>query len=302
MLGIHYWAFLLPIVTTGLWLCDVIGLLALWSRDGFAQYQVDDASFVFISDVGAQHKTWFIIFSVLTAIFFIATMSSERYLRSMRRIPGSIRRRQTVYDICCLVFAAMGGLFLSLLSGFDAVSFSNLHWSCTLLFIVCTGISVLFQILELFSLSHHYNPSIKHLKWNAVLKSFLLIFAVCILITFIGLYAECHGDAPTYNTNTKCDHIVSGAATMEWICAFLLTFFFSSITIDVWPRNYYGKQEAMAAKQAEKHGQDPEVAAAEAHNQFNNVDPYQMPQDGYGTVNSAMPPSLHQAPLCEANQ
>lgn len=119
MLWIHYWAFLLPVITTALWLVDVIGLLVLWSRDGFPQYVPDDASFVFISDVGAQHTTWFIIFSVLTGVFFIATMATERYLRSTRRIPGSIKKRQTVYDIICVCFAVLGALFLGLLSGFN---------------------------------------------------------------------------------------------------------------------------------------------------------------------------------------
>lgn len=301
MLWLHYWAFVLPVLTTALWLVDVIGLLVLWSRDGFIQYQEDNASFVFISDVGAHHKTWFIIFSVLTAIFFIATMVTERYLRSTRRIPGSIKKRQTIYDVFCVIFACLGGLFLGLLSGFNDVDYSNVHWACTLFFILCTGISILFQILELFSLSHHHNPSIKHLKWNAIFKAALLSFAFCVLITFVGLYSGCRGDAPTFNTNTKCDHIISGAATMEWLCAFLLTFFFASMIVDVWPRNYYGKQEAMAVREAEKHGEDPELAAAQAHNRFNNVDPYNMPQDQYGTVNSTVPPSLHQPPLREAN-
>ncbi|CAO1623404.1 unnamed protein product [Parajaminaea phylloscopi] len=301
MIWVHYWAFLLPILTTGLWLCDVIGLLVLWSRDGFPQYQENDASFVFISDVGANHKTWFIIFSVLTGIFFIASMVTERYLRSTRRIPGSKKKRQTVYDALCVVFACLGALFLGLLSGLDDVNYSTVHWSCTLLFILCTGISVLFQILELFSLSHHHDSSIRHLKYNAIFKSALLVFAVCVLITFIGLYAKCRGDAPTYNTNTQCDHIVSGAATMEWMCAFILTFFFASITVDLWPRSYYGKQEAMAVKEAEKRGEDPEVAAAQAHRQYNGSDSDSLPQDAYGTVNSTVAPSLHQAPLREAS-
>ncbi|PWN24747.1 hypothetical protein BDZ90DRAFT_214552, partial [Jaminaea rosea] len=235
MLWIHYWAFLLPVITTAVWLVDIIGLLVLWSRDGFPQYVESDASFVFISDVGAVHNTWFIIFSVLTGVFFIATMATERYLRSTRRIPGSIKKRQTIYDIFCVFFAVLGALFLGLLSGFNDQDYPQIHWSCALLFIVCTGLAVLFQILELFSLAHHQPNSIRHLKWAAVFKATLLIAAFVVLVVFVGLYAECRGDAPTFATNTHCDHVVSGAAACEWICGFLLTFFWASMTVDLWP-------------------------------------------------------------------
>ncbi|CAO1622480.1 unnamed protein product [Sympodiomycopsis kandeliae] len=307
MLGIHYWAFLLPLITAALWLTDVVGLLGLWSRDGFPQYQPSNASFVFISNVGAAHLTWFIIFSVLTGVFYIATVFAERYLRSARRIPGSVKRRQTIYDIVSVVLACLGALFLGLLSGFNAVDYSTVHWSCTLLFILCVGLSVLFQILELFSLSHWHNPEVRHLKWNAIFKAALLIFAFCVLITFVGLYATCSGDA--YGPpSSRCDHIVSGAAAMEWICAFLLFFFFLSYTVDLWPRNYYGKQQAMAEKRASKNGGiDPETGHAPQHENAGgdstdyNVDPYvQNPnQDRYGTVSTA--PSISQPPLREAH-
>lgn len=100
---------------------------------------------------------------------------------------------------------------------------------------------------------------------------------------------------------------------MEWMCAFLLSFFWASMIIDLLPRNYEGKQEAMAVKEAEKHGEDPEAArqrvrgsydASAAGDHYNgsnqgaygNVDPY-------GTVNtqpSTMAPSLAQQPLGEA--
>lgn len=191
------------------------------------------------------------------------------------------------------------------------------------MFIVCTGLAVLFQILELFSLAHHQPNSIRHLKWAAVFKATLLIAAFVVLVVFVGLYAECRGDAPTFATNTHCDHVVSGAAACEWICGFLLTFFWASMTVDLWPRNYEGKQEEMAVKEAKKHGEDPEAArqrvrgsydADAAGHGYGNVDPYgtvgsQQPMhqaapqhDPYGTVNtqpSTMAPSLAQQPLSE---
>lgn len=295
MFGIHYWAFLLPLVTAGVWLADIVGLLVLWARDGFPQYEASNSSIVFISDVGANHNTWFIIFSVLTGAFYVATAFAERYLRSSRRIPGSVKKRQTIYDVLSVIFACLGALFLGLLSGFNDQDYSTVHWSCTLLFIVCVGLSVFFQILELFSLSHWHNREVRHLKINAIFKAFLLIFAVVVLICFVGLYATCQGDAPGFDTNTRCNKITAAAGVFEWACAFILFFFFLSYTVDLWPRNYYGKQQAMAEKRASKHGGvDPEMASVGAgHEQYQqngdySVEPYvNAPQDSYGTVNGA---------------
>ena len=94
---------------------------------------------------------------------------------------------------------------------------------------------------------------------------------------------------------------------MEWMCAFLLFFFFLSYIVDLWPRNYYGKQQAMAEKRASKNGGvDPETGTVPPHQtegtDSNNysVDPYinAPQQDQYGTVSTA--PSISQPPLREA--
>ena len=87
---------------------DIVGLLGLWAMDGFPRYENTEANIVFISDVGAAHKTFFIIFSSLSAAFYILTVLVERHLRHQRRIPGSLRRRQTYLDIASLIFAEIG--------------------------------------------------------------------------------------------------------------------------------------------------------------------------------------------------
>lgn len=132
MIWIHYWSFILPLITAACWLTDVVGLLALWVRDGKPQYQESSASFPFISDVGAAHLTWFRIFSVLTAFFYICSAFAERYLRSSRRIPGSVKRRQTIYDIISVVLACLGAIFLIILANFNDRDYSTVHWSATL--------------------------------------------------------------------------------------------------------------------------------------------------------------------------
>ena len=52
MLGIHGYYWLAPVITASVWLTNIVGLLGLWSHDGFPEYKAEEASVVFISDVG----------------------------------------------------------------------------------------------------------------------------------------------------------------------------------------------------------------------------------------------------------
>lgn len=108
---------------------DIVGLLGLWSADGFNRYSDTHANIIFISHVGAEHRTFFIIFSSLSAAFYILTVFLERHLRHQRRIPGSIRKRQTYLDIASVIFAIIGAAALVLLSVFDDINYSTVHWS-----------------------------------------------------------------------------------------------------------------------------------------------------------------------------
>lgn len=212
---------------------DIVGLLGLWAHDGFPRYQRTDANIVFISDVGAAHQTWFIIFSSLSAASYFVTVVLERHLRHQRRIPGSLRKRQTVLDIFSLIFAGIGAIALVILSVFNDVDYSNVHWSMAVVFVVAVAISVLLQTVEIFSLSKSHEKYLWHLKASAITKSVMLIVAVVAIIVFIGTYADCDGnDQPG---DTHCDKIVSAAGVCEWIMAFILSFFFLTYVVDFWP-------------------------------------------------------------------
>ena len=110
-----------------------LGLLLWWIVDDNAQpYMIDEPTVVFISHVGAAHRVrssllaltradsrtqeLFIPGTALTFISFSMTLITERWLRHLRRIPGALRKREKVADIAGLVFGALGGLALLLLS------------------------------------------------------------------------------------------------------------------------------------------------------------------------------------------
>lgn len=232
MIGIHGLYYLLPILTFASWTTAIVGLLALWAHDQFREYEVSEASIVFISDSGAAHRTFFIIFCALTAAFYILTTFAERHLRHQRRIPGSVRKKQTIYDILSVVFAIIGSLALVMLSVFDAFDYSRVHWSMTLIFVVFVALSVFFQVLQIFSLSHDHDR-LATLKVMAIIKAIILALAIAGAIAFIILYGICRGDA--YPGNNRCDRIVSAAAVCEWAIAFLLDIYFLTYVVDLWP-------------------------------------------------------------------
>lgn len=232
MIGIHGFYYLLPIFTFAAWTTAIVGLLGLWVHDHYKQYQYGEATIVFISDVGAAHHAFFIVFCALTAFFYISTTFAERHLRHQRRIPGSIRKKQTILDICSVICAIIGSLGLLFLSIFDAFDYSRVHWSMTVVFIVFVALSVLFQTLQIFSLSHDHDGIIM-LKVMAILKSIILGLAIAIAIAFAATYGACDGNA--YPGNQRCDRIVSAAAVCEWTVAFVLDIFFLTYVVDLWP-------------------------------------------------------------------
>lgn len=304
---IHGYYFVIPIITFALWSACIFGLLGLWGADGFPKYVNTDATVVFISDVGAQYHTYFIIFAVLSAVFYILTTLIERHLRHQRRIPGSVRKRQSVLDICSVVFAIIGSIGLILLSIFDDITYPNVHWSMTVVFVAGVAISVLLQTLQIFSLSKSHDDELWHLRAMAIVKSIILGIALAVLVVFIGTYAACSGDVQ--DGNSQCNRVVSAAGVAEWLLAFLLSLFFLSYIVDLYPAK---KRADFGLTEKGDMVQDPS-RAEEAGYGHRPTAPYAIARDmgpnhthqEYNTaMSSEVPteaPSMHQQPLRESD-
>ncbi|CAD6889482.1 unnamed protein product [Tilletia controversa] len=235
----HYW--LAPVITAGCWLANIIGLLVIWTvRDDKREYEREEASVVFISDVGAAHKTYFIILSSCTAAFYVLTTFLERHLRHVRRIPGSVKQKQTHLDIASVVFACFGAASIVLLSVFDAFNYSRVHWSFALLFIATVAISVLLQTIQVISLSKDHDEREYHLRAVAWVKLSIFIAAIPVVLIFIITYGICQGSAP--DGDAKCDRVVSTAAVCEWAVSFLLALFFLTYVFDFLPARASAKR------------------------------------------------------------
>ena len=213
----HYW--ILPALATIVWTATLLGLLLWWAVDDNAkQYKIDETTVVFISDAGAAHKPLFIAGTALTWLFYSLSLISERFLRHTRRIPGSLKRRETAYDIVAVVFGVIGGGALMFLSIFDAFTHPTPHWILTAVFVVCVAISAAFQTAEVMMLERDHLER-KHLRRNAIIKLVIVSLAIAGAVCFGGTYGATSskycpsGVAPT----THCNVIGSVASVFEWL-------------------------------------------------------------------------------------
>jgi uncharacterized membrane protein SirB2 len=231
----HYW--ILPALATIFWTATLLGLLLWWIIDDHhKEYKIDETTVVFISDVGAAHKALFIPGTALTWIFYSASLFTERWLRHLRRIPGSMRKRETIYDIVACVFGFCGGLALMLLSILDAFNHSTAHWILTAVFVVCIVISAAFQTSEVMMLERDHLER-RHLRRNAIIKLVIVSIAIAGAVCFGGTYGAssnkyCPSDVPP---SRHCDVIGSVAAAFEWFIAFLYALYLGTFVLDLWP-------------------------------------------------------------------
>lgn len=90
----------------------------------------------------AAHQALFIVGCVLTVIFWTLTVLAERWLRHIRRIPGTLQHKKiTIASICSVVFGILGGVCLILVSAFNCWAFPKIHWSFAALFVAFIGMS-----------------------------------------------------------------------------------------------------------------------------------------------------------------
>ncbi|BGP19481.1 hypothetical protein JCM10213_006301 [Rhodosporidiobolus nylandii] len=229
----HYWVFAL--LSFVFWLATLLGLLLWWAVDDNAkQYKIDQATIIYVSNIGAEHQALFIAGTCLTSFFYALALISERWLRHLRRIPGALRRRDRNADIVCCVFGLLGAVALIILACFNCVAFPNVHWSFTAIFVVCIAISAAAQTLELHWL-HQDHVDRKHLKRNAIIKWLVVGCAIAAAIAFGCTYGVCAGQDNDAPPSGRCDTVESVAAVLEWTIAFLYGVYLFSLIFDLWP-------------------------------------------------------------------
>ena len=146
-LGLHwawvpFWGFIFGCAT-------IISLLVIWLAQGHPRYRADEATVVYISDVGADNHALFIVLGTLTAVFFFASIFLDYRLRHTARIPERVRRIERVSAALSVIFALICALGCILLTIFDAFRHQTLHWTFSGIFFVALLLSGLFNMIEL---------------------------------------------------------------------------------------------------------------------------------------------------------
>ncbi|ODN84278.1 hypothetical protein L202_00262 [Cryptococcus amylolentus CBS 6039] len=248
---------ILPLLAAGTWLGGILALLVLWVVAGKPRYKSDEASVVFISDVGATHQTLFICICACVAAFYISSLVAMRWLRHISRLPADMRRREIFFNWAAIFWCVVGSVGLILLSAFNAFTHGTVHWIMTVVFVVGVAISAACHCIEVLCL-HHEHPDRKSLRRNSIIKAVIVVFAISLAISFGACYGVCRGNSGAYKNYSAdtCNTITSAAASLEWAVAFVLSFYFLTLVADLWPAGKSSpRYMRQVAKWQERHGE-----------------------------------------------
>ncbi|KAL1880230.1 hypothetical protein VTK73DRAFT_6058 [Phialemonium thermophilum] len=221
MMLISYWVF--PIVGSLVWLGMLLGLLIHWCVDThYKHYSSMSAgqSIAYISDVGASElKPLFIAGCTVTTICLDLSFLSDRWLRHRGRLLPNTSTFEKVLSILTIIFAFVGTCGLILLSIFDTVHYPRLHDVFLLLFIAGYVLSAIFICWQYQRLGSRYRDHpVLHISF--IIKLIFIVVEILLAIAFIACNWTNHTNA---------------AAVLEWLVAFIFSFYILSFFVDLLP-------------------------------------------------------------------
>ncbi|OTB05822.1 hypothetical protein M426DRAFT_319502 [Hypoxylon sp. CI-4A] len=216
-----YWVF--PVISGLMWLSTLLGLLLHWIVDTHrVRYSSmdGDQTIAYISDVGASKlKPLFVAGCIITTIFLDLSFGADRLLRHKGRLVPNTSIGEKVLSALTIVFAIIGTVGLTFLSGFDTARYPKLHDIFLLLFIAGYLLSAIFICWEFQRLGHK-NRQHRILTISFWIKLIFIIVELGLAIGFA--VTNFRGD---YNT----------AAILEWTIAFVFSFYIFSFYVDLYP-------------------------------------------------------------------
>ncbi|KAI9092829.1 Frag1/DRAM/Sfk1 [Phlyctochytrium arcticum] len=220
---------ILPFIAGLAWTALITAVLILWLATDTPHYKQDDATIVYISDVGAKYRTLFIIGTSITSFFFVMTLLVDLTLRHRGRLPQHFQLRETIDAVLSLLFGAIAAACLVLLSVYDAFQYNRAHWAFTLGFMACTALSAIFKVAELRRLRKEHFGIVRLWK-SYTFKLTIVLFAIAIAVAMIVLMNVCTQDP---NVPGKCDGVHSAAAVCEWVAGYLIGIYYFSLIRDL---------------------------------------------------------------------
>ena len=200
----------------------LLAMLIDWAVVGHPHYPSMDPgqSIPYISDIGAFGlKPLFIAGCVVTIVFLVLSLISERWLRHTGRLSRNTYRSQIILSVLSIIFGIAGGAGLILLSIFDTYHYPHLHDGFLALFIAGYLISAVFLCAEYQRLGIHYRNH-RILRISFWVKLVFILVELAFVIVFV-----CTDWKDVYNV----------AAVFEWIISFTFTFYILSFLLDLLP-------------------------------------------------------------------
>lgn len=220
MLGIFsHWQ--LPLLCAVIWSGMLIAMLVAWSVQGKPEYKTGrhGVTLVYISDIGATRlQTLFIVCAAVQGVLYVLSLAAERYLRHAGRLVPNSRRREKVCSALAIFCSIPGQLGILLVAVFNTVDHPTTHVAMLVLFLIGTGLSIVFQTLEYVALDRNYKESNK-LRITTFLKIVWLLIALVLAICFLVFRGR--------------NRII--AAGFEWTLAFWYSIYLVIFSYDLYP-------------------------------------------------------------------
>jgi heme/copper-type cytochrome/quinol oxidase subunit 2 len=139
------------------------------------------------------------------------------------------------------IFGVIGGMFLIILSAMNDYNFGTVHWSSTLIFVIATLISCILTTIEMILVAKKsaapFRAKIHHSSIAKIVLFVLGIICVAIMIAFQATCGASYDDSDVYSnevpTPNPCNRDDSIAAVFEWVVAFILFGYFSTLIVDM---------------------------------------------------------------------
>lgn len=175
---------------------------------------MERGTIAYISDIGASGvKALFVAGASVTALFFFLTLLVIRFNIKLKR------RLEWWTDALSLLFGTMGAVALVLLTVFDTKRYTSLHRLFLFLFMLGVVLSAIFTTIEYRRLGRTYGEQ-KVLRMSYQAKRAIFIIELLLSIAFgVTMYKK----------------MQNAAAILEWLIAFIFTFYVLSFFFDLRP-------------------------------------------------------------------
>jgi hypothetical protein len=229
----HFPYWILPLFSGGIWFSTLWAMIIVWLAEDQPHYSSmsDNQHIAYISDIGANIlKPLFITGCAITGVFFFLSLCA------LRRNQALIRRLERTFDILSILSAFLGAVSLILLSIFDTARHPSLHRLFLLLFMLGVVFSAIFTTVEYWRLGRTFTEH-PIIKISYHFKQVIVIVEVALSIAF-GV--------------TMFRKVTNVAAVLEWLIAFVFTFYVLSFFFDLRPKARTKEQYAQETREYEE--------------------------------------------------